>query len=201
MRETLRTALVALRTTLATLLVTGIMYPLAMTGFSQILIPNKARGSLVADEKGAVVGSALIGQRFSGAAYFQPRPSAAGERGYDAAASSGSNLGPTSSQLRERVQREIVRLHRENPKSRDKIPVELVTTSASGLDPHLSPAAVDWQVPRVAHARGIVLERVQAVVKDHIEGRDLGFLGEPRVNVLLLNLSLDQHFGRPGSGR
>jgi len=200
MRDTLSTALVALRMILATLVLTGIMYPLGMTGFSQILFSGKARGSLVSDEKGATVGSSLIGQRFTGAAYFQPRPSAAGALGYDAASSSGSNLGPTSSKLRERVQKEIVRLRRENPESPGKIPAELVTTSASGLDPHLSPAAALWQVPRVARARGIAPERIQAVLKDHIEDRELGFLGEPRVNVLLLNLSLDQHFGRPSTG-
>lgn len=193
MRNTL---FVALRTTVVTLLLTGVLYPVAMIGLGSVLFPNKARGSLVTDAKGQVVGSALIGQAVSRPGYFQPRPSAAGE-GYDAAASSGSNLGPTARRLRERVQAELVRLRRENPDAPKEVPAELVTASASGLDPHLSPAAARWQVPRVARARGVSPERVQDVLDEHTEGRDLGFLGEPRINVLLLNLALDLRFGQP----
>lgn len=187
---------VALRTTVVTLLVTGVLYPVAMTALGSVLFPNKARGSLVTDSRGQVVGSALIGQAVSRPGYFQPRPSAAGA-GYDAAASSGSNLGPTARRLRERVQAELVRLRKENPDAPQGVPAELVTASASGLDPHLSPAAARWQVPRVARARGVSPERVQDVLDEHTEGRDLGFLGEPRVNVLLLNLALDLRFGQP----
>jgi K+-transporting ATPase ATPase C chain len=199
MPYTLWAVLVALRTAALTLLITGIVYPLAMTGLAELLFPSQARGSLVRDDKGRLVGSALIGQRFTGPAYFQPRPSAAGEAGYDALSSSGSNLGPTARKLRERAQRDIARLRKENPESRGPIPADLVTASASGLDPHLSPAAARWQVPRIARARGLAPQRVLAVVLDQIQGRELGFLGEPQVNVLLLNLALDQQFGSPGS--
>jgi len=198
MRNTLNILFVALRVTLVTLLGAGILYPLGMTGLCELLFPSKAHGSLVTDSKGRVVGSALVGQRFRSPAYFSPRPSAAGELGYDAAASSGSNLGPTSKKLRDRVQQELTHLRKDNKDAPGPIPADLVTASASGLDPHLSPAAALWQVPRVAQARGISPERIQNVVLDHIEGRELGFLGEPRVNVLLLNLALDQQFGRPG---
>lgn len=200
MREIFNTAQVALRATLVTLLLTGVVYPLGMTGLANLLFPGKSRGSLLADDTGRIVGSALIAQRFTGAAYFQPRPSAAGEAGYDAMASSGSNLGPTSKKLRERVQQELARLRRDNPESTAAIPAELVTASASGLDPHLSPAAALWQVQRVARARGVGPERVAGVVRDQIEGRELGFLGEPRINVLLLNIALDRQFGRPSPG-
>lgn len=187
---------ISVRTTLVTLLVTGLLYPLALTGVSQLLFSSRANGSLVTDERGAVVGSELIGQGFANAGYFQPRPSAAGT-GYDAAASSGSNLGPTSAALRKRVEAEVVRLQRDNPAAPALVPVELVTTSASGLDPHLSPEAALWQLPRVAAARGVEPDRVRAVVESHVEDRDLFILGEPRVNVLLLNLALDRQFGRP----
>jgi K+-transporting ATPase ATPase C chain len=191
------TFLIALRTTAVTLVLTGVLYPLAMTGLGEVLFPSKARGSLVRDEKGQVVGSALIGQSFRSPGYFQPRPSAAGE-GYDGAASSGSNLGPTAKKLRDRVQQDLARLRIENPQAPGPAPAELVTTSASGLDPHLSPQGARWQVPRIASARGVTAERIQSVLDEHIEGRELGILGEPRVNVLLLNLALDQRFGRPG---
>jgi K+-transporting ATPase ATPase C chain len=191
-----KSLLIALRTTVVTLALTGILYPLVITGLAQLLFPWRANGSLVWDERGQVVGSELIGQGFSNPAYFQPRPSAAGE-GYDAAASSGSNLGPTSKKLQERVVEDLERLEEENPDAQEPVPVELVTTSASGLDPHLSPQAAFWQAPRVASARGITPERVRAVVNTYTEGRTFGILGEPRVNVLLLNLALDRQFGRP----
>jgi K+-transporting ATPase ATPase C chain len=188
------TLIVGLRTALVTLVLTGVLYPLAVTGLSQVLFHEEANGSLVTNEKGQVVGSALIGQGFSRAGYFQPRPSAAGN-GYDATASSGSNLGPTSQKLRERAMAEAERLRQENPEAPGPVPAELVTTSGSGLDPHLSPEAARWQVPRVARARHVAPERVLAVMDAHTEGRTLGVLGEPRVNVLQLNLALDRQFG------
>lgn len=191
------TLLIALRTTVVTLVLTGIVYPLVVTGFAQLLFPEQANGSLITEERGQLVGSALIGQRFTSPAYVQPRPSAAGAHGYDASASVGSNLGPTSNALHARVAHDSERLNAENPNAQGPIPVELVTTSASGLDPHLSPAAVVWQVPRIARARGITAERVMTVVEQMVEGRTLGLFGEPRVNVLLLNLALDRQFGRP----
>lgn len=192
-----RVLLIALRTTALTLLLTGLAYPLAVTGLGQLLFPARASGSLVRDERGQLVGSSLIGQSFTQPAYFQGRPSAAGDKGYDAAASGGSNLGPTSKKLRDRVAAELVRLRRENPQAAPLVPVELVTTSGSGLDPHLSPAGALWQVPRVARARGLAPERVRAVVERQIEERLFGLLGEPRVNVLQLNLALNLQFGRP----
>lgn len=188
--------LIALRITVVTLILTGILYPFAVTGLAQILFPWRANGSLVTNEQGQVVGSELIGQGFTHPAHFQMRPSAAGA-GYDATASSGSNLGPTSKKLPDRVVQDLERLKGENPAAPGPVPVELATTSGSGLDPHLSPQAVLWQIPRVAKARGITPERVKAAVEAAIEGRDLWLLGEPRVNVLLLNLALDRQFGRP----
>ena len=192
-----KTLLIALRTTVVTLILTGIIYPYVVTGLAQILFPWRANGSLVTDERERVVGSELIGQGFTRPAYFQSRPSAAGADGYDATASSGSNLGPTSKKLQDRVTQDLDRLKEENPGAPGPVPVELVTTSASGLDPHLSPQAALWQVPRVANARGVASERVKAVVEAVAEGRDLGLLGEPRINVLLLNLALDRQFGHP----
>lgn len=188
--------LAALRTCLVTLVLTGVIYPLAVTGGAQLLFRHEANGSLVKDEKGQVVGSALIGQGFAHPAYFQPRPSAAGN-GYDGTASSGSNLGPTSQKLRDRATAEAERLRKENPDARGPVPAELVTTSASGLDPHLSPEAARWQVARVAKARGVAPERILTLLETEREGRTLGVLGEPRVNVLALNLALDRQFGRP----
>jgi K+-transporting ATPase ATPase C chain len=185
----------AARVTAVTLLLTGLAYPLLVTGLAQLLAPSRANGSLVEDERGRVVGSELVAQGFTAPGYLWPRPSAAGEKGWDAAASGGSNLGPTSARLRARVAAEVARLHRENPAARGPVPAELVTTSGSGLDPHLSPAAASWQVPRIAAARGLASERVQAVIDEAGEGRDLGFLGELRVNVLLVNLALDRRFG------
>jgi K+-transporting ATPase ATPase C chain len=192
-----KTTLIAIRTTVVTLVLTGVAYPLVVTGMGQLLFSHRANGSLVADERGRIVGSELIAQRFASPAYFWPRPSTAGDQGYDAAASSGSNLGPTSRKLRERMAAEIVRLRDTNPDAHGPVPVELVTTSGSGLDPHLSPAAARWQVPRVARARRVAPERVRQVVAAYVESRDLGLLGERRVNVLLLNLALDRQFGRP----
>ena len=181
---------VALRMTVVTLVLTGLAYPLALTGLAQVLLPAKANGSLVTDAAGTVVGSALIAQAFAKPEYFQPRPSAAGN-GYDATASSGSNLGPTSQKLRDRIKADVDRLQKENPDAPGPVPAELVTASASGLDPHLSPEAARWQAPRVARARGVPLERVLAALEARLEPRTLGLLGEPRVNVLLLNLDLE----------
>jgi K+-transporting ATPase ATPase C chain len=188
--------IIALRTTVVTLVLTGLVYPLAMTGAAQALFSGRANGSLVHDEKGAVVGSELIGQAFAMPAYLQGRPSAAGN-GYDATASSGSNLGPTSQKLRDRVVGDIARLRKENPGAPLPVPGELVTTSASGLDPDLGPAAALWQAARIAEARQVAPERIRAVIESRVQGRDLGVFGEPRVNVLAVNLALDQQFGRP----
>lgn len=188
---------IAVRTTIVTLVLTGLIFPFVMTGLAQVLFPWRANGSLVTDEKGHVVGSELIAQGFANPAYVQPRPSAAGQNGYDATSSSGSNLGPTSKKLQDRITEDLKRLKGENPDASDPVPAELVTASASGLDPHLSPQGALWQVPRVAKARGIAPERVKTVVDSAIEGRTFGILGEPRVNVLVLNLALDRQFGRP----
>ncbi len=192
-----RELLIALRATVVTLVLTGLVYPLAMTGLAQALFPGKANGSLVRDDKGVVVGSELIGQVFTNPGYVQGRPSAAGNNGYDATASSGSNLGPTSKKLRERVTADVERLRKDNPDAPLPVPDDLVTASASGLDPELSPAAALWQVPRIARARQVSADRIAEVIRGHIEGRDLGVFGEPRVNVLSTNIALDQHFGKP----
>jgi K+-transporting ATPase ATPase C chain len=184
-----------LRLTLLTLVLTGLGYPLLVTGLAQGLFPWRASGSLVHRDL-TVVGSDLLAQRFAAAGYLQPRPSAAG-KGYDALASGGSNLGPTSGALRERVAAEVARLRAGNPGAAGGIPAELVTASGSGLDPHLSPEGALWQAPRIARARGLDLARVEAVIREQEEGRTLGFLGEPRVNVLSVNLALDRRFGAP----
>jgi len=188
---------IALRMTAATLVVTGFLYPAAITGLAQLLWPERARGSLVRDEARNVIGSELIAQAFAKPGYLQPRPSAAGNDGYDPTNSSGSNLGPTSQKLHDRAAAEVDRLRAANPDAPGAVPAELVTTSASGLDPHLSPEAALWQAPRVAKARGVDVARVRALIESEVEGRSLGFLGEPRVNVLQANLALDRQFGRP----
>jgi len=192
-----KTMVISLRTTVVTLILTGIIYPYVFTGLAQILFPSKANGSLVTDERGKVIGSELIAQGFTNPAYFQPRPSAAGEKGYDATSSGGSNFGVTSKKLQDRVAEDVKRLKEQNPDAPGPVPIELVTASGSGLDPHLSPQGALWQVPRIARARQVAAQRIQAIVEADIEGRQLGFLGEPRVNVFLLNLALDRQFGRP----
>jgi K+-transporting ATPase ATPase C chain len=168
---------ISLRTAAVTLILTGIIYPYAVTGLAQILFPAAANGSLVANKDGSVVGSELIAQGFTNPAYFQPRPSAAGEKGYDATSSGGSNLGPTSKKLQDRAAEDLKRLKEENPDATGPVPIELVTASGSGLDPHLSPQAVLWQAPRIAKARKISPEQVKAAVDSATEGRTIGLIG------------------------
>lgn len=183
------------RAVMATLIfafITGIAYPLAVTGMAQFIFKEKANGTLILKE-GRIIGSKLIGQNFSRPEYFHPRPSAAGKNGYDAASSSGSNLGPTNAKLIKGIKNNIKKILAENPGVKTgQIPVDLVTSSGSGLDPHISPAAAFLQVSRVAGARQMDENIVKKLVAENTEGRQLGILGEPRVNVLLLNLALDK---------
>jgi K+-transporting ATPase ATPase C chain len=173
--------------TIATTILLGIVYPLVVTGLAQVLFPRQANGQLIV-RNGQVIGSRIIGQPFSSARYFHSRPSAAGN-GYDAANSGGSNLGPTNQKLVDRIKGNTATLQAENPGQ--PVPIDLVTTSASGLDPNISLAAADFQVPRIARERGISEDAVRQILTRHTQPRQLGFLGEPRVNVLELNLELD----------
>src|SRR5579871_3829111 len=173
----------------------GIAYPLAVTGISQVVFPRQANGSLVT-AGGKVIGSELIGQNFTKPEYFQPRPSAAGNDGYDPTSSGGSNLGPTSQKLIDRVKASIEKFRKENPDYTGPLPADLVTASASGLDPHLSPDSAKAQAARVAKARGVSVDQMNQLIAQFTEAPDLGFLGEPRVNVLKLNLALDGQFPR-----
>ncbi len=180
--------------TIATTVLLGILYPLLVTGLAQLIFPKQANGLLIRGKDGVVVGSRLIGQPFAGPGYFHSRPSAAGAAGYDASASGGSNLGPTNAQLIARVNGDVAKLQAENPGT--PIPVDLVTTSGSGLDPDISPAAAQFQIRRVAAERKIPETEVAHLVLENSANRQWGFLGEPRVNVLELNIALDARYGR-----
>jgi K+-transporting ATPase ATPase C chain len=180
--------LISIWMTLATTVLLGILYPLAVTGLAQLFFPRQANGDLIRAD-GKVVGSRLIGQPFTSPRYFYSRPSAAGPAGYDTTQSGGSNLGPTNQALIARVATSVKQLQPDNPTA--AVPVDLVTSSGSGLDPDISQAAAEFQVPRVARERRMTPDEVRALVKKHTQGRQLGFLGEPRVNVLELNLELD----------
>ena len=182
--------LISIWMTVATTVLFGLVYPLIVTGLAHILFPKQANGQLI-EKNGTVVGSAIIGQGFSSPGYFHSRPSAAGN-GWDAANSGGSNLGPTNQKLLERVKSDVATAQADSPGT--PVPIDLVTTSASGIDPHITPASAEFQLSRVARARGLTIDQLRALVVKHTEGRQLGMLGEPRVNVLELNLDLDQQF-------
>jgi K+-transporting ATPase ATPase C chain len=186
----MKNLITAILMTIVTTVLLGLIYPLVVTGLAQVIFTEKANGQLI-ERNGQVIGSKIIGQPFSSPGYFRSRPSAAGTIGYDAGASSGSNLGPTSKKLIDRVKTDVGKLQAENPGK--PVPVDLVTASGSGLDPHISPAAAEFQVPRVARERGLSEDEVRKLVAEFTEGRTLGLLGEPRVNVLLLNLKLDEN--------
>jgi len=207
----MNTFVIALRATLVTLILTGVVYPLVVTGLAQVVFPHQANGSIVTDDKGREVGSELIGQAFADAAYVRSRPS---NSGYDATNSGGTNLGTTSKKLRDGQPddpatkdtdesftgaRQLAAAFRADNGLADgvEIPADAVSRSASGLDPHVSPDNARLQAGRIAKARGVTVERVEAVIAAYSEGRELGFLGEPRVNVLAVNLALDRQFGRP----
>lgn len=179
----------AILMTIVTTALFGLIYPLAITGIAQLAFPDKANGQLIKRSDGTIIGSRIIGQPFRGPGYFHSRPSAAGAAGYDAGASSGSNLGPTNQKLINRIKSDVEKLQSENPAK--PVPIDLVTASASGLDPHISPAAAEYQIPRVARERGLSEIEVQRIVNLHTEQRTLGLLGELRINVLELNLDLD----------
>jgi len=181
--------LISVLMTIATTILLGIVYPLVVTGLAQVLFPNKANGQLI-EANGKVIGSRIIGQAFTGAGYFHPRPSAVS---YDPTNSNGSQLGPTNQKLIDRVKGDVEKLQAEN--NGRPTPVDLVTTSASGFDPHITPAGAEFQVARVAAARGAQVSDILQLVREHTEGRTWGLLGEPRVNVLELNLALDARFG------
>src|SRR5579863_941896 len=183
----------AFRITLLFTVLTGLVYPGVVTGLCQMFFARQANGSMVV-RSGQLLGSSLIGQNFSKPEYFHPRPSATGNSPYDPTASGGSNYGPTNQKLIDRVQASIDQFRKENPDYSGPIPVDAVTASGSGLDPHISPASAQAQAARIAKARGVQLQEVQDLIARHTEARSLGFLGEPRVNVLLLNLDLDRQF-------
>lgn len=184
-----------LRIKLFMTLLLGVIYPLAITGISQVVFPKQANGSLVS-VGGKVIGSEIIGQNFTRPEYFHPRPSAAGDKGYDATASNGSQFGPTNQKLIDRVKASIEQFRKENPDYRGSIPADLLTASASGLDPHISPDSALAQASRIASARGATPDAIQALIAQHTQMPDLGLLGEPRVNILQLNLSLDSQCPR-----
>lgn len=186
----MKNLITAVLMTIVTTVLLGLVYPLAVTGLAQVIFPAQANGSLIRSADGTVIGSTLIGQPFSSPGYFRSRPSAAGANGYDAGASSGSNLGPTSKKLIDRVNADVEKAQGENPGK--PVPIDLVTTSGSGLDPHISPAAAEFQVPRVARERHLAEEELRQIITRHTVGRQFGFLGEPAVNVLELNLDLDR---------
>jgi potassium-transporting ATPase KdpC subunit len=185
----MKNLITAILMTVVTTILLGLVYPLAVTGLAQMMFKNKADGQLI-ERNGQTVGSRIIGQPFSSPGYFRSRPSAAGAVGYDAGASSGSNLGPTNKKLIDRVKTDVEKLQAENPGK--PIPIDLVTTSGSGLDPHISPAAAEFQSPRVARERGMSEAEINRLIAEFTDSRQFGFLGEARVNVLLLNLKLDE---------
>jgi potassium-transporting ATPase KdpC subunit len=185
-----KTLVISVLMTIATTILLGIIYPLVITGISQVLFPQKANGQFI-EANGKIVGSRIIGQGFSSPGYFHSRPSLAGN-GYDAANSNGSQLAPTNQKLVDRVKGRVATAQADNPGA--PVPIDLVTASASGIDPHITPAAAEYQLPRVAKERGATVEQLRALLAKHTEGRQFGILGEPRVNVLELNLELDQRF-------